>query len=226
MNENMKKARNAAGLSQKQVAMELRVSAPTVSAWEAGENCPSARNIKKLSELYNVTSDFLLGLNEKKEIHVTKSLDYTVGSKPQIKSPKTEAGLRTVPIVDILLPLLRNKGDGPVFPCPPSNRGGKGGGYMTARAYEGAWERYCKAVGFIENGKPTLTAHNLRHGTATMMFEPGVDELTTQQILGHSKIEITREIYTDLRNSQRKKSVAKLNRGMSKMMSTAKRSLK
>lgn len=74
----------------------------------------------------------------------------------------------------------------------------------------------------MDGDKPALTAHNLRHGTATLMFENGVDELTTQHILGHSRIEITREIYTDLRSQQKMKSLSKLNRGMSKMMSVSK----
>lgn len=159
---------------------------------------------------------------QKREIHVTKSLDYSVGAKPKIKPPKTEAGNRVVPILDILLPYLQKGGHGPVFPCPASNRGGEGGGLMTERAYEGAWLRYCQAVGLMDGDKPALTAHNLRHGTATLMFENGVDELTTQHILGHSRIEITREIYTDLRSQQKMKSLSKLNRGMSKMMSASK----
>lgn len=159
-----------------------------------------------------------------KVIHITKSLDYTDTVHPKLKPPKTDAGIRDVPILDILLKPIestyRTSNCEIVFPSPPSNRGGKGGGYMSLRAYEGAWQRYCEAVDFIDNnGKPTLTAHNLRHGTATLMFELGVDELTTQKILGHSRIEITREIYTDLRNEQRERSVKKLNRGMNKMMS-------
>lgn len=157
-----------------------------------------------------------------KEINVTKSIDYTVGSNPKIKPPKTEAGIRVVPIIDILLPYLHG-GNGPVFPCPTSSRGGTGGGLMTERAYEGAWFRYCQITGLMDNGKPTITAHNLRHGTATLLFENGVDELTTQKILGHSRIEITREIYTDLRNEQKTKSVSKFNRGMSKLMSKSKK---
>lgn len=155
---------------------------------------------------------------KKKEISVTKSLDYTIGANPKIKAPKTEAGVRVVPIIDILLPHLKG-GTGPLFPCPPSNRGGKGGGYMTERAYEGAWLRYCQSAGLMDGDKPAITAHNLRHGTATLLFENGVDELTTQKILGHSRIEITREIYTDLRNEQKVRSVSKFNRGMSKLMS-------
>ena len=163
---------------------------------------------------------------QRKEIHVTKSLDYANGARPRVKAPKTEAGNRIVPILDILLPHLKG-GTGPLFAGLPSNRGGKGGGYMTERGYEGMWLRYCRTVGLIdETGKPVLTAHNLRHGTATLMFETGVDELTAQRILGHSRVEITREIYTDLRNEQMKKSVAKLNRRMSKMMLKAPDGLK
>ena len=159
-----------------------------------------------------------------KEIHVTKSIDYTVGSKPQIKAPKTDAGVRDVPILDILLPVLRTAKARAnslyLFPCPPSNRGGTGGGLMTDRGYDGSWQRYCAAVGFVDDeGKPTLTAHQLRHGTATLMFELGVDEMTAQHIMGHSRIEITREIYTELRNQQKEKSVKKFNKGMSKMLS-------
>ena len=161
-----------------------------------------------------------------KQISVTKSIDYTVGANPKIKPPKTEAGNRVVPIIDILLPLLQEAhtaSNSPyLFPAPPSTRGGKGGGMMTLRGYEGAWNRYCETVGFWEDGKPTLTAHNLRHGTATLMFELGVDELTAQRILGHSRIEITREIYTELRAAQNKKSVTKFNKGMKKYMTPKK----
>lgn len=152
-------------------------------------------------------------------ISVTKSLDYTSGAHPKIKPPKTEAGFRTVPIVPELVPYLQEarqrSGSDYLFPAESSTRGGKGGGIMTLRGYDGAWQRYCEAAGFIDaDGKPTITAHNLRHGTATLMFEAGVDELSTQKILGHSRIEITREIYTDLRAAQAQKSVAKFNAGM------------
>lgn len=160
-----------------------------------------------------------------RKITVSKSLDYTVGANPQVKSPKTEAGNRTVPIIDILYdPLLQAHSERTadyLFPAQPSNRSGKGGGLMTLRGYEGAWHKYCTEVGLVGNdGKPVIGAHNLRHGTATLMFELGVDELTTQHILGHSRIEITREIYTELRAEQNRSSVDKFNAGMRKYMST------
>ena len=161
---------------------------------------------------------------EKKEISVTKSLDYTSGANPRIKPPKTEAGNRIVPILDILLPHLQEARSQSkseyLFPAPPSNRSKKSGGLMTLRGYEGAWLRYCQSAGFIgPDGKPTITAHNLRHGTATLMFELEVDELSAQKILGHSRIEITREIYTELRTSQKLKSLTKFNEGMNQYIS-------
>lgn len=164
---------------------------------------------------------------ENKTIQVNKSIDYTDQTSPKYKPPKTQAGYRVVPIIDILLDQLKaaykEKTGSLLFPQPTSNRGGKGGGLMKERTYDGAWERYCRYVGLMENGKPSITAHNLRHGTATLMFELGVDELTTQKILGHSRIEITREIYTDLRSQQQDKSVKKFNRGLSKMLSISRK---
>lgn len=156
-------------------------------------------------------------------IHVTKALEYTNGASPTIKPPKTDAGVRDVTIVGILKEPLKaayKQADSVLlFPQPASNRSGKGGGYYGLRAYEGAWQRYCEAVGFIDSeGKPTLTAHNLRHGTATLLFESDVDEMTTQRLLGHSRIEITREIYTELRNKQLSESVSKYDGKMNELM--------
>lgn len=158
-----------------------------------------------------------------REIHVTKSLDYTVGANPTIKSPKTESGNRIVPILDILHPYLaeaqRTATSLYLFPAPPSNRGGIGGGLLTLRGYEGMWERYCKVAGLLDaNGKPTIGAHNLRHGTATLMFELGVDVHTAQRILGHSRVEVTQGIYTELRAKQKQKSIDKFNVGMTEYM--------
>lgn len=160
---------------------------------------------------------------KRREISVTKSLDYTVGARPTVKAPKTEAGNRIVPIIDILHPHLletqRTATSDYIFPAPASNRGGQGGGPMTLRGYEGMWERYCAAAGLLDGeGKPAIGAHNIRHGTATLMFELDVDVYTTQRILGHSRVEVTQGIYTELRAKQKQKSVDKFNAGMGKYM--------
>ena len=156
-------------------------------------------------------------------ISVTKALDFTVHSHPVLKPPKTKAGKREVPIIDALKPLLVKPRDARkdtlLFPSEPSNRNPNASGFITEREYEGRWKRYCEEVGFIgENGKPNLTAHQLRHGMATMGFEAGVDELTMQRLLGHASPTTTREIYTHLREKKMIASVSALNQNVYKIM--------
>lgn len=82
MTENIKKAREAAGLSQKQVSFELRVSAPTVCEWEKGKKRPNSENLKKLAKLYDVSVDYLLG-NSDTPTHFNESVKIPVlGSVP------------------------------------------------------------------------------------------------------------------------------------------------
>lgn len=59
----IQKARLSSGLTQKQVATALDKSQTTVAAWETGRAQPSATTIVQLSELFNVSTDYLLGLS-------------------------------------------------------------------------------------------------------------------------------------------------------------------
>lgn len=74
MLENMKKAREAAGLSQKQISLSLHVSGATVSNWESGKISPTADNLKSLSELLGVSADYLLGLSDKLVLKQKKNM--------------------------------------------------------------------------------------------------------------------------------------------------------
>ena len=53
--------RIARKMSQKEVAEELRVKPPSVYAWEIGKAMPSAENLIKLADLFDCTTDELLG---------------------------------------------------------------------------------------------------------------------------------------------------------------------
>lgn len=50
------------GISQAKLAKYLGVSASIVCYWETDASEPTATNIAKVSEYFNVTSDYLLGL--------------------------------------------------------------------------------------------------------------------------------------------------------------------
>ncbi|MDQ0222623.1 helix-turn-helix domain-containing protein [Streptococcus moroccensis] len=52
--------RKEAGLSQEQLAERLNLSRQSISKWESGQSQPEINHIVKLSQIFNVTTDFLL----------------------------------------------------------------------------------------------------------------------------------------------------------------------
>ena len=135
---------------------------------------------------------------------------------------KTENGIRNVPIIQPLREPLRawmNAHPGPwVFPYIPYN--GRRGTHMTNSNWETAWAAFCGRHGWAdEDGKPTIGAHNLRHGTATLLYDSDVDVYTAQHILGHANVSTTMEIYTELREEKEKRNINKFSSKMSRRMS-------
>ena len=126
---------------------------------------------------------------ERRTIHICKSL-YHVSNTPQLKMPKTEAGVRTVPILDALLPFLKG-GEGYLFPDPIS------GNMMTEMHFQKLWSLYTAESGV------TCTPHQLRHTYATMLFENNIADSDAQALLGHAQIATTRDIYTHIREDRK-----------------------
>lgn len=129
-------------------------------------------------------------------IHVTKAVEY-IGNNPHLKSPKTEAGRRDVVLLDVLAKQIP-KGKGFLFHRDD-------GGLLTKVQYRKRWLAYCDAIGF------DITAHQLRHGFATILFEAGVADKDAQELLGHSSIAVTRDIYTHIRQTRRTETAKKIN---------------
>lgn len=59
--ENLRKWRESKHFSQKEVAISLGVAPPQISKWEAGVTEPSLENLIKLSDLYGITLDEIVG---------------------------------------------------------------------------------------------------------------------------------------------------------------------
>lgn len=57
----IREVRDAKGLSQKQVAIEVGVKSPSVSHWESGKTKPKQENYIALARLFNVSVDYLMG---------------------------------------------------------------------------------------------------------------------------------------------------------------------
>lgn len=132
-------------------------------------------------------------------IFISKSVYFEL-NKPRIKCPKTEAGIRTIPILEPLLKHLpKGKPDCYLFSID--------GGItpLTKAVYDKRWERFVKETGI------TCTAHQLRHSFASLLFDADIGAKDAQKLLGHSTEAVTRDIYTHIRDSRQQKTTTKLN---------------
>lgn len=64
--ERLKSLRKQAGLTQVDVAEELEISQPAYASWERGTKKPTQENLVKISQILNVSVDYLVGNSEEK----------------------------------------------------------------------------------------------------------------------------------------------------------------
>ena len=62
--EKIMTLRKKRGWSQEELAMQLNISRQSVSKWESGASIPDLDKILKLSEIFDVTTDYLLKKTE------------------------------------------------------------------------------------------------------------------------------------------------------------------
>jgi len=63
LSDRIKTSRIQKGLTQVQVSKRLNVTKSAVNSWETNASTPSIINIIKLSQMLNVSTDYLLGVN-------------------------------------------------------------------------------------------------------------------------------------------------------------------
>lgn len=59
--ERLKTLRSEAKLTQKEIADKLNISQQAYANWEKGKTLPANKNLTKLSEMLNTSTDYLLG---------------------------------------------------------------------------------------------------------------------------------------------------------------------
>jgi len=69
--ENLKKLREANGLSQTELAIRINVNKSLISAYENELRLPSLLVLSKLAYLFNVSMEFLLGIRKSNTIDVS-----------------------------------------------------------------------------------------------------------------------------------------------------------
>ena len=142
-----------------------------------------------------------------------------IGNKTTIEQrAKTDAGLRTLPICQMLYDAL--------LTVPQEERHGlvclsARGTLLTESAFLRGFESFTRAMERIANGEPPMQQgrrtdketqssesenrvrvsflpHDLRHSFATALYDAGVPVKAAQYFLGHSDLKITLELYTHL----------------------------
>jgi len=71
LEERIKELRLACHLSQVELGKQLGVSKQCICNWENGNILPSVEMLIRLSVLFHVTTDYLLGLEHEKRIDVS-----------------------------------------------------------------------------------------------------------------------------------------------------------
>ncbi|GGQ15753.1 hypothetical protein GCM10010249_38040 [Streptomyces roseolilacinus] len=61
-------------------------------------------------------------------------------------------------------------------------------------------------------GLPRIRLHDARHGCATLLFAAGVPARVVMEILGHSQIAVTMNIYTHVSDERRREAMGHMDR--------------
>lgn len=172
---------------------------------------------------------------DKNEIRVSEALSF-LGSTSVRGATKTDAGVRIVPLLPPLRPVLEKYRRPSGSVCLSAL-----GEEMNEAACESVWRSYLYNLSCIKNGKdkravtrrnkkamkeePALydeqhpkylweavemRMHDLRHTYCTLLFDAGVDVKTAQYLMGHASIEVTLKIYTHLSNLKKRSSLDRL----------------
>ena len=119
----------------------------------------------------------------------------------KLTPPKTESGIRNVPIFNVLYPYLEKidlmKSER-LFP-------------IKEHALREHFQNVLKASGLDGMG---FTIHSLRHTYATRCAENNVSRHVTQKWVGHSTPDMTENVYTHVNDDFEKEEIAKLNKGV------------
>lgn len=171
----------------------------------------------------------------RKTITVREAVRFPDQQHPEIVDPKTEAGYRIIPLLDVLADQLRGKHGLAIEK--------EGGGLMTESSWSRAWESYLCKLSDLQNGcakrwygktkehKALIASgghlpewedidirpHDLRHSYCTMLYDAGVDLKTAQNWMGHADPEVTLKIYTHL-SKERQQSATKDLENAAKML--------
>jgi len=84
MGEKLRSLRIEKNLTQKQVADRIGLAISAVSSYESGSRYPTYDTLIKLARMFHVSTDYLLGIADRRNIDVTGLDDEDVGLISQL----------------------------------------------------------------------------------------------------------------------------------------------
>lgn len=142
---------------------------------------------------------------DKKRIRVNHQLQRTSGMQYIIQAPKTESGVRYIPMTDEVAQCFRTIINNRKAPkVEPMVDGYTGFLYLDKNDMPMVvlhWEKYMQHIRQKYNSiykvqMPTVTPHVCRHTFCSNMAKSGMNPKTLQYIMGHSDISVTLNTYT------------------------------
>ena len=152
----------------------------------------------------------------------TLTVNQAVKRSGTVGAPKTESGLRKIPIPDYLIKRLHPGEDPYSYVCTNSK-----GGRLTGTSMQRQWDYFKNemnlAMGCEASPKgralppyrvaEDLVPYCLRHTYCTDLRDAGVDITVARVLMGHSSISITAQIYTHQSEEAFNDAAEKINRG-------------
>ncbi|MEH3117076.1 MAG: site-specific integrase [Methylorubrum populi] len=119
-----------------------------------------------------------------------------------IKSTKTAAGVREVPLVLPIAEALRGLPSYVQHERTPDAfviRTGTGLGLQGCSVYSDYWHPLILRAGLVKpDGKPLYRLHDLRHTAASLLIDQGLSPLHIKTMMGHASVTTTLDVYGHL----------------------------
>ncbi len=131
-------------------------------------------------------------------LNIKRNITYTSASGIVVSTPKTQASLRTVPVMNSTMVMLielkrQRQKENPEVKIDSSFIFPNKNDIFTPRSPSAITQRVKRFM--RDNDLPDLSPHDLRHSCATLLLQNGADIKSVQEILGHTNATTTLNFY-------------------------------